>query len=43
MMLEVSASGLVTTSGQVGEGTLMIRYGDLVATSRFTQPCCALP
>lgn len=38
MMLEVSASGVVTTSGQVGEGAIMVRYGDLVATSHFTQP-----
>lgn len=38
VMLEVSASGAVKTSGQVGEGCIMVRYGDLVATSRFTQP-----
>lgn len=38
MMLEVSTNGLVKTSEQVGEGAIMIRYGDLVATSRFTQP-----
>lgn len=38
LLLEVAANGLVKTSGQVGEGSVMIRYGDLVATSRFTQP-----
>ena len=36
MMLEVTSSGLVRTSGQLGEGDIMIRYGDLVAVSRFT-------
>ncbi|MCE9527575.1 MAG: DUF1549 and DUF1553 domain-containing protein [Planctomycetales bacterium] len=38
MLLEVLATGLVMTSGQVGEGYVMVRYGDLVAASRFTQP-----
>ena len=38
MMLDVATNGLVKTSGQVGEGYIMIRYGDLVAASRFTQP-----
>ena len=38
MMLDVSAGGLVKSSGQLGEGYIMIRYGDLVAASRFTQP-----
>lgn len=38
MMLDVAASGVVKTSGQVGEGYIMVRYGDLVAISRFTQP-----
>jgi hypothetical protein len=38
MMLDAATNGLVKTSGQVGEGYIMIRYGDLVATSRFTQP-----
>jgi len=38
MMLDVATNGLVKTSGQLGEGYIMIRYGDLVAASRFTQP-----
>ena len=38
MMLDVAASGLIKTSGQLGEGYVMVRYGDLVATSRLTLP-----
>ncbi|MDX1945017.1 MAG: DUF1549 and DUF1553 domain-containing protein [Pirellulaceae bacterium] len=37
-MLTVGGAGLIQTIGRVGEADVMIRYGDLVTTARFTLP-----
>jgi hypothetical protein len=37
-LLAVSELGLVETSDKPGEGSVMIRYGNLVASARVTQP-----
>lgn len=37
-ILSVSADGLVQTTGELGEGYVMIRYGDFVATSQLILP-----
>jgi hypothetical protein len=38
MLLDVDLQGRITTTGRVGQGVVMIRYGDVAATARVTIP-----
>jgi hypothetical protein len=42
-ILSVSFGGLVETTGKLGEGYVMVRYQDLVATARVSLPYGPLP